>query len=175
LSRIKNNSKEEFFSWSNFASKVFDSIKKIKKLKNIMAKKYFLLFGFGSFEPFLDILFLYDEQDVLVSVKVLSVCGVTTNEKQYLEQEQKQEQENVCKIHLDAFSFSELKSWCFSLPDKEKSFSEFLFLMKEIYKERRDFFEPYLVKTNWYPQTSSCNSDFAQGYPMGLNCQPNFN
>jgi hypothetical protein len=44
-----------------------------------MAIKKIISLGYGIYEPFLDILFSYDQKNKIKSVEVLSVCGVTAH------------------------------------------------------------------------------------------------
>ena len=145
-------------------------------IKKILSLGY----GYGSGEPFLDILFSYDQKNKLKSVQVLSVCGVTAQGNIFppFERAEKnafppQTNENVCKIHLDASPVdSDLKSFFSSLPERKKSLSQFILLLKFISETKGSFFEPYIAQTDWYLLPSSRASrdpNFAQGYLDVLN------
>ena len=131
-----------------------------------MPLKKLLSLGYGISEPFLDILVCYDEKNKLKSVQVLSVCGVTAQENAF----PPQTNQNVCKIHLDASPvYSDLKTFFSSLPERKKSLSELILLLKFISETKGCFFEPYIAQTDWYLLSSSRDPDFAQGYLDVLN------
>lgn len=133
-----------------------------------MAIKKIISLGYGIYEPFLDILFSYDQKNKLKSLEVLSVCGVTAHRNSF--NHYAQTNQNVFKIHLDGSPVnSDLKSFFSSLPDRKKSLSEFILLLKFISETKGCFFEPYIAQTNWYALTLAQDPDLAQDYLDLLN------